>query len=42
MHSQTNSKLARMTWNPLDPRRDMKVGHYLGLQAEWWFNSTYR
>jgi maltoporin len=33
---------ARMSWNPLDPRRDMKVGHYLGLQAEWWFNSTYR
>ncbi len=33
---------ARMTWNPLDPRRSMKVGHYLGMQAEWWFNSTYR
>lgn len=25
-----------------DPRRDAEVIHYLGLQAEWWFNSTYR
>jgi maltoporin len=33
---------ARMSHNPEDPRRDLKVGHYIGLQAEWWFNSTYR
>ena len=33
---------ARMTFNPMDPRRDISVGHYLGIQAEWWFNSTYR
>jgi len=25
-----------------DPRRDRAWVHYLGLQAEWWFNSTYR
>jgi len=33
---------ARMSYNPEDPRRDLKVGHYIGFQAEWWFNSTYR
>jgi hypothetical protein len=25
-----------------DPRRDQTWAHYLGVQAEWWFNSTYR
>jgi len=25
-----------------DPRRSHVWVHYLGLQAEWWFNSTYR
>ena len=25
-----------------DPRRAQVWVHYLGLQAEWWFNSTYR
>ncbi len=25
-----------------DPRRDRKWVHYLGIQAEWWFNSSYR
>ncbi|HET6612222.1 MAG TPA: carbohydrate porin [Kofleriaceae bacterium] len=25
-----------------DPRRDRPWVHYLGVQAEWWFNSTYR
>ncbi len=25
-----------------DPRRSRTWVHYLGLQAEWWFNSTYR
>ncbi len=25
-----------------DPRRGHAWVHYLGLQAEWWFNSTYR
>jgi len=25
-----------------DPRRAHAWVHYLGLQAEWWFNSTYR
>lgn len=33
---------ARMSHNPEDPRRDLKVAHYIGIQAEWWFNSTYR
>jgi len=28
---------------PGDPRRDHKTTHFLGVQAEWWFNSsTYR
>jgi len=25
-----------------DPRRQRKWVHFLGVQAEWWFNSTYR
>jgi maltoporin len=25
-----------------DPRRNRSWVHFLGLQAEWWFNSTYR
>jgi hypothetical protein len=25
-----------------DARRDRAWVHYLGLQAEWWFNSSYR
>ena len=25
-----------------DPRRDDTWVHFVGLQAEWWFNSTYR
>jgi len=25
-----------------DPRRDTTWVHYLGVQAEWWFNSSYR
>ena len=33
---------ARMSHNPEDPRHDLKVAHYIGIQAEWWFNSTYR
>jgi maltoporin len=33
---------ARNAYNPQDPRRSLTIGHYLGLQAEWWFNSTYR
>lgn len=36
------NKGARMAWNPMDPRRSLTVGHYFGIQAEWWFNSTYR
>ena len=27
---------------PDDPRHDHAWVHYLGLQAEWWFNSSYR
>ena len=23
-----------------DPRRDHALVHYLGVQAEWWFNSS--
>ena len=34
---------ARDRLYPLDdPRRLRPWVHYLGLQAEWWFNSTYR
>lgn len=34
---------ARSALYPLDdPRRGRHWQHYLGLQAEWWFNSTYR
>ncbi len=33
---------ARMSYNPEDPRRMIKLGHYIGVGAEWWFNSTYR
>ncbi len=33
---------ARLIYNPEDPRFDRRVQHYIGLQAEWWFNSTYR
>jgi len=33
---------ARLAYNPEDPRFDRKVQHYIGLQAEWWYNSTYR
>lgn len=34
---------ARDSLYPLeDPRRGRPWVHYLGLQAEWWFNSTYR
>lgn len=36
------NQAARLSWNPMDPRRDITIGHYLGIQAEWWFNSTYR
>ena len=25
---------------PADPRSNDSVTHFLGLQAEWWFNST--
>jgi maltoporin len=34
---------ARSELFPLDdPRRERDHHHFLGLQAEWWFNSTYR
>jgi hypothetical protein len=34
---------ARNLYVPDDPRHDDKVVHFLGLQCEWWFNSsTYR
>ncbi|MCD6498284.1 MAG: carbohydrate porin, partial [Deltaproteobacteria bacterium] len=33
---------ARLAYNPVDPRSTRKVQHYIGLQAEWWYNSTYR
>jgi len=36
------NQAARDLYNPIDPRHDMTIGHYIGLQAEWWFNSTYR
>lgn len=36
------NEAARDMYNPLDPRHEMEVAHYFGLQAEWWFNSTYR
>jgi hypothetical protein len=31
---------ARDLYEPADPRHDDKVTHFLGFQAEWWFNST--
>jgi maltoporin len=33
---------ARLAYNPVDPRADREVQHYIGIQAEWWYNSTYR
>ncbi|MFH2005177.1 MAG: carbohydrate porin [bacterium] len=36
------NKGARLSYNPADPQRNINTGHYLGIQAEWWFNSTYR
>ncbi len=36
------NKGARLMYNEMDPRRDRKIQHYIGLQAEWWYNSTYR
>lgn len=33
---------ARDLYPLADPRRADQLTHYLGLQAEWWFNSTYR
>ncbi len=33
---------ARTLFAPDDPRRNRAVTHFLGLQAEWWFNSTYQ
>ncbi len=33
---------ARLMYNEMDPRRSRKIQHYIGLQAEWWYNSTYR
>lgn len=34
---------ARNLYVPLDPRHDREWVHFLGAQAEWWFNSsTYR
>lgn len=34
------NEAARDLYVPLDPRHDQEWVHYLGLQAEWWFNST--
>lgn len=36
------NKGARLIYNPADPRADRKIQHYVGIQAEWWYNSTYR
>ncbi len=37
------NEAARDLYVPGDPRRDGRVTHFLGFQAEWWFNSsTYR
>ena len=33
---------ARHTLPEDDPRRDHDVEHMLGLQVEWWYNSSYR
>jgi hypothetical protein len=33
---------ARDLYVPDDPRRAETWVHFLGVQAEWWFNSTYR
>jgi hypothetical protein len=33
---------ARNLFSPEDPRRGRTITHFLGLQAEWWFNSTYQ
>ena len=34
------NQAARDLYVPEDPRSDDSVVHFLGLQAEWWFNST--
>ena len=31
---------ARRRYDELDPRRDQKVQHYLGIGVEWWINSS--
>jgi hypothetical protein len=37
------NEAARSALYPLDdPRRERTWAHFLGVQAEWWFNSTYR
>ena len=33
---------ARDTYAFEDPRRNEEVVHYVGVQVEWWFNSSYR
>jgi maltoporin len=33
---------ARMLYAKEDPRRGQELEHFLGIGAEWWFNSSYR
>ena len=33
---------ARRLYNELDPRRNRTFQHYIGVQVEWWYNSSYR
>jgi maltoporin len=33
---------ARKLYHQEDPRYDRKLQHYLGVQVEWWINSSYR
>ena len=33
---------ARLMHAPRDPKYDVSLFHYLGVQVEWWFNSSYR
>ncbi len=34
------NQAARLLYPVEDPRSERKIEHYLGLTAEWWFNST--
>jgi hypothetical protein len=37
------NEAARDLYVPMDPRHEHEWVHFLGVQAEWWFNSsTYR